>query len=172
LFAWLTRPRHLPVSSTFSSLIGLLSSSRSNEEIQSELVEILGFEGEGLQLVEELLRPGKRDRVVQDSGLVNGKVREFWRNHAPRTLAYACVRSRSSVTETLQGSKKASGTSTPRGQYLPSARLTVNAAKGKEKKQKIDLADMIGSSDDIARRIQEQLERPKAMFSEGGPVRR
>jgi antiviral helicase SLH1 len=73
-FAWLTRSRHLPVSSTFSSLIGLLSSSRSNEEIQSELVEILGFEGEGLQLVEELLRPGARDRVVQESGLVNGKV--------------------------------------------------------------------------------------------------
>jgi hypothetical protein len=82
---------------------------------------------------------------------------------------YACSLS---ATETPQGSKKASGTSTPRGQYLPSARLTVNAAKGKEKKHKIDLADMIGSSDDIARRIQEQLERPKAMFSEGGPVRR
>lgn len=83
----------------------------------------------------------------------------------------ACTPCCLSATEIPQGSKKASGTSTPRGQYLPSARLTVNAAKGKEKKHKIDLADMIGSSDDIARRIQEQLERPKAMFSEGGPVR-
>lgn len=31
---------------------------------------------------------------------------------------------------------------------------------------------MIGSAEDIERRIQEQLERPKAMFSEDGPVRR
>lgn len=29
---------------------------------------------------------------------------------------------------------------------------------------------MIGSAEDIERRIQEQLERPKAMFSEDGPV--
>jgi antiviral helicase SLH1 len=48
----------------------------------------------------------------------------------------------------------------------------VTTAKGKEKKQRIDLSEMIGSSDDIARRIQEQLERTKAMFSEDGPVRR
>lgn len=54
--------------------------------------------------------------------------------------------------------------------YLPSSRLTFNAAKGREKKQKIDITDMIGSSEDIERRIQEQLERPKAMFSEDGPV--
>lgn len=61
------------MASTFSSLIGLISSQRSNEDIQSELVEILGFEGDGLSLVEELLRPGARDLVVQESGLLNGK---------------------------------------------------------------------------------------------------
>lgn len=61
------------MASTFSSLIGLISSQRSNEDIQSELVEILGFEGDGLSLVEELLQPGARDLVVQESGLLNGK---------------------------------------------------------------------------------------------------
>lgn len=54
--------------------------------------------------------------------------------------------------------------------YLPSARLTLNAAKGRDKKQKIDITGMIGSSEDIERRIQEQLERPKAMFIEEGAV--
>jgi antiviral helicase SLH1 len=52
-----------------------VSSPRSNEEIQSELVEILGFEGDGLALVEELLKPGAREVVVQSSGLLSGKVR-------------------------------------------------------------------------------------------------
>lgn len=72
---WLNACSHLPVASTFSSLIGLISTQRSNEDIQSELVEILGFEGDGLALVEQLLQPGARDAVVQESGLLNGKVR-------------------------------------------------------------------------------------------------
>lgn len=48
--------------------------------------------------------------------------------------------------------------------------MTVTAAKGKGKKQIIDITDVIGTSTDIERRIQEQLERPKAMFHEDGPV--
>lgn len=50
--------------------------------------------------------------------------------------------------------------------------MTVNAAKGKEKKQMINLADAIGTNADIERRIQEQLERPKAMFSDDDRVGR
>lgn len=45
------------------------------------------------------------------------------------------------------------------------------ASKGRDKKQKIDITGMIGSAEDIERRLQEQLGRPKAMFSEDGPVR-
>jgi antiviral helicase SLH1 len=56
--------RQLPVSSSFDSLASILASSRSNEDIQLELVELLGFEGEGLQLVEEILRHGVRQDVV------------------------------------------------------------------------------------------------------------
>ena len=122
---------HLPISSAFSSLIGLLSTKRPSEEIQSELVEILGFEGDGLSLVEELLQLGARDRVVAESGLIAGS----------------------------NGNK-----------YLPSSRLMVNAHKGKQKKKAIDITEMIGSSEDIARRIEEQLERPKAMFADEGRV--
>jgi len=43
-----------------------MSSDRSNDDIQSELVEILGFEGDGLALVEELLRPGVREALMSD----------------------------------------------------------------------------------------------------------
>jgi antiviral helicase SLH1 len=43
-----------------------MSSDRSNDDIQSELVEILGFEGDGLALVEELLRPGIREALMSD----------------------------------------------------------------------------------------------------------
>lgn len=57
---------HLPVASSFNSLVELLSSPRSNEEIQLELVEILGFEGAGLQLVEDILKPGTRGPVVAE----------------------------------------------------------------------------------------------------------
>ena len=57
---------HLPVASSFSSLVELLSSPRSNEEIQLELVEILGFEGAGLQLVEDILKPGTRGPLVAE----------------------------------------------------------------------------------------------------------
>jgi hypothetical protein len=63
--------RHLPAGSPFTALVGLIGTKRSNEDIQSELVEILGFEGDGLGLVEELMQPGARDRVVEESGLFN-----------------------------------------------------------------------------------------------------
>ena len=43
-----------------------MSSDRSNDDTQSELVEILGFEGDGLALVEELLRPGVREALMSD----------------------------------------------------------------------------------------------------------
>lgn len=49
--------------------MSLLSSNRSNEDIQSELVEILGFEGQGLQLVEGVLKPGAREVFVDDGSL-------------------------------------------------------------------------------------------------------
>ena len=59
---------HLPTVSTHSYLVSLLISARSNEDIQSELVEILGFEGQGLQLVEELLQPGARKAFAEQVG--------------------------------------------------------------------------------------------------------
>lgn len=59
--------RHLPYGSSYHSLITLLSTPRTNEDIQSELIEILGFEGEGLMLTEELLKPGARRAVVQEA---------------------------------------------------------------------------------------------------------
>ena len=65
--------------SSYNHLISLLSSPRPNEEIQSELVEVLGFEGQGLQLVEELLKPGARELMLEfsrnnDSEMPNEKV--------------------------------------------------------------------------------------------------
>lgn len=58
--------RQLPAPSQYLSLTTLMSSERSNDDIQSELVEILGFEGDGLALVEELLRPGIREALIND----------------------------------------------------------------------------------------------------------
>lgn len=58
--------RQLPQPSQYLSLTTLLSSDRSNDDIQSELVEVLGFEGDGLALVEELLRPGVREALLDD----------------------------------------------------------------------------------------------------------
>jgi len=52
-----------------------MSSDRSNDDIQSELVEILGFEGDGLALVEELLRPGVREALMHDMRGSGPKVR-------------------------------------------------------------------------------------------------
>lgn len=49
-----------------------MTSSRTNDDIQSELVEILGFEGQGLALVEELLRPGARDILALE---INGETK-------------------------------------------------------------------------------------------------
>lgn len=54
--------RHIPA--TFGSLVNLLSTPRSNDDIQSELIEVMGFEGDALSLVEELLKPGARQDVI------------------------------------------------------------------------------------------------------------
>lgn len=40
----------------------------------------------------------------------------------------------------------------------------------KRRPNKIDITDVIGTPEDIERRIQEQLNRPKAMFAEEGRV--
>lgn len=90
-------------------------------DIQSELVETLGFEGEGLSLVEELLRPGVRQALVAGS----------------------------------KGGKKKGATPSASGHATP-----------RKRKGKIDITDVIGTAEDIERRIQEQLNRPKAMFVE------
>lgn len=151
--------RHLPASSTFSALIGLISTKRSNEDIQSELVEILGFEGNGLSLVEELLQPGARDRVVEECGLMNVS--------SSGVGAYVFVPLLIVQNKKVQANTQSVSAG---ARYLPSSRLNVNATKGKQKKQAIDLSEMIGSAEDIARRIHEQLDKPKALFHEDGPV--
>lgn len=114
----LADPRHLQPGA-YISLMELLASPRDDMDIQSELVETLGFEGEGLSLVEELLRPGVRHALISSS---KGK---------------------------KKGTPSASGHATPR-----------------KRKGKIDITDVIGTAEDIERRIQEQLSRPKAMFVE------
>jgi len=103
--------------------VDLLSSPRSDEDIQSELVEILGFEGDGLSLVEDVLRPGNRAALVAAER----------RGPAPA------------------GKKK---------QHKPQH-------KGRKM---IDITDVIGTPEDIERRIQEQLNRPKAMFVDESQV--
>lgn len=102
--------RHLPAPA-FTALIELLASARSDEELQLELVEILGFEGDALELVEAVLRPGVRTSLVSAE-------------RAPPPV---------------------------RKQKAP-------------KNRKIDITDVLGTPEDIERRIQEQLSRPKAMF--------
>lgn len=42
--------------------------------------------------------------------------------------------------------------------------------QNKRRPNKIDITDVIGTPEDIERRIQEQLNRPKAMFVEEGKV--
>ena len=62
-----------------------MSSGRPNADIQSELVEILGFEGQGLQLVEELLRPRARELVMEE---VRGHVEFSGKVRYDRQLLY------------------------------------------------------------------------------------
>ncbi|KAK8853378.1 hypothetical protein IAR55_004082 [Kwoniella newhampshirensis] len=133
---------HLTIPSTYTSLINLLSSGRSNDDIQSELIEILGFEGDALSLIEEILKPGARVMIVRESATASS----------------------SSLTHPHSASTVIDKTG-----YLPTARMTVKSGKGKERRQMVNISDVIGSAEDIERRLQEQLERPKAMFSEGGP---
>ncbi|CAK9780073.1 Sec63-domain-containing protein [Cutaneotrichosporon oleaginosum] len=102
-------------------LMEVLASGRSDEEIQSDLVEILGFEGEGFNLVELILRPGARRDIL------------------------AAERGGKRKPQALQNNKR--------------------------RPNKIDITDVIGTPEDIERRIQEQLNRPKAMFAEEGRQR-
>ncbi|WVQ84529.1 hypothetical protein IAT38_006683 [Cryptococcus sp. DSM 104549] len=130
--------RHIPA--TYNSLVNLLSTPRSNDDIQLELIEIMGFEGDGLSLVEELLQPGARDKVVQGS----------MRSVTARQIGYQ--------PGTKNGRSEKSA-------YTP-ARMTLKG-KVKDRKHVINLAE-IGSAEDIERRLQEQLEGPKAMFANDG----
>ncbi|KIR71630.1 RNA helicase [Cryptococcus deuterogattii CA1014] len=131
--------QHIPT--TFGSLVNLLSTPRSNDDIQSELIEIMGFEGDALLLIEELLKPGARQHVVN-----------------------SCLRS----TPSEQDKNEARPVQTDKPSYLPNARMTVKK-KVKDWKKVIDISDIVGSAEDINRRLQEQIEGPKAMFSEDGP---
>lgn len=99
------------------ALLNLLSSPADDDGIQSELVEILGFEGDGLSLVEQVLRPGVRRALVEAE---------------------------------QQGKRQ---------------------PKSKPRKGKIDITDVVGTPEEIERRIQEQLHGPKAMFAEEGKQR-
>ncbi|WVO18470.1 hypothetical protein L204_106187 [Cryptococcus depauperatus] len=132
--------RHIP--NTFSSLVNLLSIPRSNDDIQSELIEIMGFEGEALSLVEELLKPGVRDMVVN-----------------------RCLRP--STNDNSKKDEQPSSINRP-PKYVPNNRMVVKG-KFKDHKKVLDISDIVGSAEDISRRLQEQLEGPKRMFSEGGP---
>lgn len=160
--------RQLPVSSSFNSLASILASSRSNEDIQLELVELLGFEGEGLQLVEEILRHGVRQDVVAQLTTQAGRPTRSASPPKVSTATLACAGAEIAKNGKQNGHTNKNGHSS----YLPSARLTLTASKGKDKKQKMNITDLLGTTEDIDRRIQDQLDRPKAMFHEDGPVRR
>ena len=56
--------------------------------------------------------------------------------------------------------------------FIQPGQMTVQMqGRGKrDKKRQVDISDIIGSAEDIERRLQEQLEQPRAMFSEDGPV--
>ncbi|KAL1410863.1 putative steryl acetyl hydrolase mug81 [Vanrija albida] len=108
---------HLPPSAVIS-LFELLASPTDDDGIQSGLVEVLGFEGEGFNLVHEILVPGVRSALVAAE---RGKKKGGKVNHA-------------------------------------------YAQPSKTGRKKIDITDIIGTNEDIERRIQEQLHRPKAMF--------
>ncbi|KIR59260.1 RNA helicase [Cryptococcus bacillisporus CA1873] len=131
--------QHIPT--TFGSFVNLLSTPRSNDDIQSELIEIMGFEGDALSLIEELLKPGARQNVVD-----------------------SCLR----YTPSEQDKNEARPVQTDKPAYLPNARMAVKK-KVKDKKKVIDISDIVGSAEDIKRRLQEQIEGPNAMFSEDGP---
>lgn len=105
------------------------------------------------------MQPGARDRVVQESGLL----RHVSHSAASKTLCKLSPQNKKSMQ--INGHSQSNGS-----RYLPSARLNVNATKGKAKKQPINVLEMIGSSEDITRRLHEQLDGPKTLFSEDGPV--
>ncbi|KAK4688426.1 hypothetical protein P7C73_g1686, partial [Tremellales sp. Uapishka_1] len=151
--------RHLTTASTYTSLLSLLRSSRSNEDIQLELVELMGFEGDGLSLVEEMLRPGARELFTDEAK--EWKVGFFMGGeYLEGSRVYLRDRQASKKSSTATASKPST--------YLPSSRMTVNGKTKGKGKQAFDLQDMIGSAKDIERRIQEQLTREKPMFTEEG----
>ncbi|ODN73401.1 hypothetical protein L202_07927 [Cryptococcus amylolentus CBS 6039] len=133
---------HIPT--TFSSLINLLSSPRSNDDIQSELLELMGFEGDALVLIEELLKPGTREQVVA-----------------------SCLRTQGETKKSV-GKQEAVTPVSDKPKYVPNTRMVVKG-KFKDKKKVLDISDLVGSAEDISKRLQQQVEGPKAMFSEDGP---
>ena len=56
--------------------------------------------------------------------------------------------------------------------FIQPGQMTVQMqGRGKrDKKRQVDISDIIGSAEDIERRLQDQLEQPRAMFSGDGPV--
>lgn len=75
------------------------------------------------------------------------------------------------VPQSAQDKKEAKPALMDKPTYLPNARMTVKG-KVKDRKKIIDISDIVGSAEDINKRLQEQIEGPKAMFSEDGPVSR
>lgn len=106
---------------------------------------MLGFEGDGLALVEELLRPGVRDAFLDS---LQGGTRVSWIGNL-------------FVQEDLTLLQQDASRSAPSH--------TVYARQGfkqKKRDKRINVTDMIGTNEDIERRLQEQLEGPRAMFVE------
>lgn len=73
------------------------------------------------------------------------------------------------IPQNAQDKKEARPVQMDKPAYLPNARMTVKG-KVKDRKKIIDISDIVGSAEDINKRLQEQIEGPKAMFSEDGPV--
>lgn len=84
-------------------------------------------------------------------------------------MFFACLNNPLIIPQSEQDKNEARPVQTDKPAYLPNARMTVKK-KVKDKKKVIDISDIVGSAEDINRRLQEQIEGPKAMFSEDGPV--
>lgn len=84
-------------------------------------------------------------------------------------MFFACLNNPLIIPQSEQDKNEARPVQTDKPAYLPNARMTVKK-KVKDKKKVIDISDMVGSAEDINRRLHEQIEGPKAMFSEDGPV--
>lgn len=131
-------------------MIDLLSSPRSDEDIQSELADILGFAGEGLTLLEEVLKPGVREKLSEELGVVR---------MIPDVADFQTQSSQPII-------------SSKRQPYTPASQVvfTTNGPKAqgrkaRERGQKVDLSTMIGTREDIQRRLEAQLQS-KPMFAD------